>query len=404
MKKRILAVVLCLCMTVACTFAFAGCGSQLGEADSRMTVDINPSVEFILDSNNKVISVTGLNDDGNLVIAGEAFVGKTAEEAAKMMVSIATDAGYLVKGSAEVNENGVKISITGDEEAAKELYSKVEGKVKSFLESEGVTAAVEQVKGLSTEALRALVKAVNPELTEEQLNAMTQEELLKSLNETRKESQALLSDSLKEAYYKAKAYQVDFAGREETAKLIEDVNSAYQEMVARYKKMMGDYQKAIQSVEQMRYNMFVKSDSQYQQALKSVMDKKAEWIEKRAEAANATGADKIMKESLATAAKTALEMAQTTLETAYKLANTAIDGVLETMTSVQTELVKLEEKFPEEIKTTLQNKANSLQSAMNKAKNDAFDKFEKEYAADIQARLNSLKETKAKMIEANQKA
>lgn len=71
-----------------------------------MQVDINPSVEFILDADDKVLSVTALNDDGALIVAGEAFVGKTAEDAVELMASISTDAGYLVKGELSAGRTG----------------------------------------------------------------------------------------------------------------------------------------------------------------------------------------------------------------------------------------------------------------------------------------------------------
>ena len=74
-----------------------------------MTVDINPSVEFMIDDQNKIVSVTALNDDGSILIVGEAFVGKTPEEAVEMMVTLASDTGYLVQGNAEAAENTVKI-------------------------------------------------------------------------------------------------------------------------------------------------------------------------------------------------------------------------------------------------------------------------------------------------------
>ena len=66
---------------------------------TRVTVDINPSVEFIVDDQNKVVSVTALNDDGSILIAGEAFVGKTPEEAVEMMVSLATETGWYSSNS-----------------------------------------------------------------------------------------------------------------------------------------------------------------------------------------------------------------------------------------------------------------------------------------------------------------
>ena len=81
MKNRITSIIL-LVVIVLSAFSFTACSSAKPEAEAitRMTVDINPSVEFMIDDQNKIVSVTALNDDGSILIVGEAFVGKTPHE------------------------------------------------------------------------------------------------------------------------------------------------------------------------------------------------------------------------------------------------------------------------------------------------------------------------------------
>ena len=99
MKKHMKVLALMLAMLLCAPLLFS-CGETKNDDNvSRMTIDINPSVEFIVDSENKVVTATALNDDGAVILAGETFVGMTSEEAAALVVSIATDQGYLVKGS-----------------------------------------------------------------------------------------------------------------------------------------------------------------------------------------------------------------------------------------------------------------------------------------------------------------
>ena len=109
MKKRFISIFL-LCALLLTALSFTSCSDAKPEADSvtRMTVDINPSGEFMIDDENKIVSVTALNDDGSILIVGEAFVGKTPEEAVEMMVTLASDTGYLVKGNVEASDNTVK--------------------------------------------------------------------------------------------------------------------------------------------------------------------------------------------------------------------------------------------------------------------------------------------------------
>ena len=65
MKKRFLS--LCAAFALGATmFSFGGC-SKAAE-NTRMTVDINPSVELMVDKDNKVVSVTALNDDAAIIL------------------------------------------------------------------------------------------------------------------------------------------------------------------------------------------------------------------------------------------------------------------------------------------------------------------------------------------------
>ena len=177
----------------------AGCGGGDSEAAARMQVDINPSVEFILDEDNKVLSVTALNDDGALIIAGEAFVGKTAEDAVELMVSISTEAGYLVKGDLSAGQDGITVSITGDEEAAQKLYDDVKAGVDAFLEESGINAAVELGEALKLDALRELVQKADPTPTDEEVADMNEDRQLNARKIYRIDKAQLRTDELGEA-------------------------------------------------------------------------------------------------------------------------------------------------------------------------------------------------------------
>ena len=404
--KKITACSLGLALGLGTGALLAGCnGNEEKAAAARMQVDINPSVEFILDSNEKVLSVTALNDDGSLIIAGEAFVGKTADEAVKMMVSISTDAGYLVKGDATANENGITVSITADAKVAEDLYNDVKKSVKEFLDKSGVNAAIQKGEALKLEALRDMVRKADPTLTEEQINAMTEEQLLNTLKIARIETAQLITEELRQAYVTAREYEFDFAEREATKNVINGLGNAYKEIVTAYSAALDAYQGAIAKVEQARYDNFVAADSDYQKALAEVRAQKDKVLEKRKEvAALSEGAAK-------EAAKAALEIEEGILKTkeaaltiAGETAKAAFDGVIAAMKLVEAPLVKLEEAFPEEITTALTENTKKVQDAMNKAKDEAFAKFEKAHKEDIQKALADLEARKQALIEANKAA
>ena len=279
MKRRIVALMLAL-SSVFAVCSLGGCKNNNPEA-SRMTVEINPKVEFILDKDNKVVSATALNDDGGVILAGEAsFKGKTAEEAAEAVVSIATETGYIVKGSATANDNEVNISISGDTSYAKDLYGKVEQKVNKFVKDNGINATVAKIDALTIVQLKEIALK-NPERTEDDVKDKTEEQLIAMIKLDRVETAELATEELKDAYFKAKAYQIAIVNREETAKVIEGMGVIYTAALGLYNEALNTYSKAVQAMEDARYNTLVSPDSAYQKLLAELRDKKAEVLKEK---------------------------------------------------------------------------------------------------------------------------
>lgn len=403
--KKIAACGLSLALAAGTCALLAGCGGEDSEAAARMQVDINPSVEFILDEDNKVLSVTALNDDGALIIAGEAFVGKTAEDAVELMVSISTEAGYLVKGDLSAGQDGITISITGDEEAAQKLYDDVKAGIDAFLEESGINAAVERGEALKLDALRALVQKADPTLTDEEVESMTEEQLLNALKISRIETAQLLTEELREAYAAAKEYDFRFAERQATKDIISGLGSAYQTFLDGYAKALDSYRQAIQAVEQARYDYLVDAESDYQKKLAEVRAQKDKVLEQRKEVAELSeGAAKDAAEAALAAEEATLQTLEAALELAGDTANAAFGLALSAMNTVENALTELEKTFPEEITTALTESAQQAQDAMNAAKDEAFAKFEEAHKEDIEKALADLQARKQALIDANKAA
>ena len=401
--KKIAACGMSLALAAGTCALLAGCGGGDGEAAARMQVDINPSVEFILDADDKVLSVTALNDDGALIIAGEAFVGKTAEDAVELMASISTDAGYLVKGDLSAGQDGITISITGDEEAAQKLYEDVKAGVDAFLEKSGIDAAVERGEALKLDALRDLVQAADPTLSDEEVAGMTEEQLLNALKISRIETAQLLTEELRAAYNTAKEYDFRFAERQATKSVIEGLGSAYESFLNGYAAALDSYQKAIQAVEQARYDYLVDAGSDYQKILAEVREQKDKVLEQRKEAAELPeGAAKEAAKAALAAEEAILETKEAALELAGDAANASFDLALSAMKTVENALTELEKTFPEEITTALTENAQKAQDAMNAAKDEAFAKFEEAHKEDIEQALADLQARKQALIDANE--
>ncbi|MBQ7408167.1 MAG: hypothetical protein IJW13_02695 [Clostridia bacterium] len=388
MKTKILSLLIALTVVVS-SFAFIACSNKEEQANkedySRMTVDINPSVEFMLDGENKVVSVTALNDDGSLLIAGEAFVGKTAEEATELVVTLATETGYLVKGSAEVSENEVKISVAGGEQAA-QLLASVKEKINTKLEQLDVEGKVAEVQAMGLEAMKEIVKKSGV-YTAEEVDAMTEDQLYKAMALVRLETASLITEDLREVYYSAKESKITFAQSEQTAKVIEAMGGVYTLIYNGYKAAVDAYSSAITAVDNFRYEQLVSPDSQYQKALQALREAKAEVLKQRTFVASLD----VNGEEFASASITlqgneeAYDKALAAFEALGNTVNDNLVALIEALRSSEQALRSIESSFSGNIQETLQAKAQEIEDGINQAKDQFFANFEEAHKEDIKA-------------------
>ena len=103
MKKISVIIAIMLTAVLLCT-AFVGCADKDENADKTyVSMDINPSVNLVIDGEGKVESVEAANEDAQVMLYGEAIVGKTAEEAFELIANLAIECGYLTEENSGVN-------------------------------------------------------------------------------------------------------------------------------------------------------------------------------------------------------------------------------------------------------------------------------------------------------------
>lgn len=397
--KKLIKGLLVLVLTFSCALGFTSCKKDEKGETSRVTVDINPSIELIVDEDQKVVSVTALNDDGAIIISGEAIVGKTVEDAVKLIVNVSTETGYLVKGEVEASPNNVKISVSGDSEYAKKLNDKLVESTKKFLEDSGIKAGVEKVKAMAIEDLRKLVVKYST-YTEEEVAEMSEEDLIKALAVGRIETAQLISEEMKKLYFEAKEYEISFAQREETTKIIKGLGSAYTVLYNSYADAVNAYRKVIDQVEQVKYDALISPDSAYQQALTLMRDAKVKYLEKKSFVASLEIGDTRLQVEIKNLEN--LKAKYEEFEQAYiETGNKAIEG----FDKVIGYLKQAEELFntidktllTKDVEQILTDKANELEKAMNEVKDNYFETFEKAHADDIAKIDQALADKKAEL-------
>ena len=395
MTKRIICLVLVLAM-ITSMLALSSCSESDVMPDegtvTRMTVDINPSVEFMVDDENKIVSVTALNDDGSILIVGETFIGKTPEEAVELMVTLATDTGYLVEGNAQISENTVKISVSGDTEYAEKLLSDVEAKASEVLRALDINGTVEAIDALNTEALRTLAESTTL-YTKEEIAAMTENEINAAIAESRIETALLLTEEMRDAYYSIREYEISFAESEAVADIIGSLGGIYTITHTAYKSALDAYSAAITELENLRYELLISPESEYQKSLLKLRDAKVELLQQR----NYTASLEIDGEEYASATATLAltednyNKALAVYEELGRQANEAMDTIITALKQAEVQLKELEKTlFDENIEAKLLEKASEIEASVNAAKDSFFAEFEEEHASDLTAIENEL--------------
>lgn len=411
MKIKCLSLALCLCLLIGMALPLASCKKSEPTPPegtyTRMTVDINPSVEFMVDDQNKVVSVTALNDDGSILIAGEAFVGKTPEEATRMVVSLATDAGYLVKGEIHVENTDesqkIEISVSGNSDYAKELAKNVKSDVEKYLKDNKITATVESVKAKTLDEMRKVVIA-DGLFTEDEVKNMTEEQLYKALAAGRIETAQLLTAEMREAYYRAKDYKISFVEKQATADIISGMGATYKALMSGYSAALAAYSTSIDKLDALRYSLLVDPESAYQKALASLRDAKEDLLKEKKLIFSVKDGDKTYVEISASfkLSEETYNKALKAVEDAGTAANKAMETAIAALREIEAQLKALEEKLREneDISAKLTAEAQKLEDTLNKAKDNFFAEFEAAHKSDIEKAEADLEAKKQELIAA----
>lgn len=142
-RKRLTIIVASVLLACLAVVGFVGCADKNErKSDSFVRLDINPSIELVVDANNKVVSVYGANTDGTVLLYGEKanVVGKDFEEALALITDEAVKLGYLSEENKVVQYT---VSSPDGEKAENELAASIDAKVTATSKSLGLTVTTD---------------------------------------------------------------------------------------------------------------------------------------------------------------------------------------------------------------------------------------------------------------------
>lgn len=421
-KNNIMKKGLLIGSSIACFTLILGVGGYLllrGTGDTKVLsangivrMNLNPSITFMVDEENKVVSVTGENNEGKMIIVGEEIEGKTLEEAIEIVLKIENETGYLVSGNATVGENNLSFSVTiDDEEIAKNIQERISSTVEKVCEELNVSETVSYVK-TTLEQYKQELLAYDSSLTEQELEKMNFEEVYNSLKVNYQEAAVMYSEELIGLYNQSKEYEFKIAENEYTVELIKELGgikaTLLESVFTAYDFALEQFENGINALNQLRYESYVAEDSMYQKANTQLQTVKSEVINLKNKVASSE--DQTSDEAKALIAKLdekiknldevteSLTNIKTSVETSINEMEKTLVSLMDKITEVKDSVVAM---LSIDLEAELTNKANELDTYLNTTKTEFFNKFETKYAEDIEKAKQKLVSYKEELIANN---
>jgi len=316
LNKRLLLVISYVIIVLLSVFTITACGKE--DTTKVMSLSLNPEIEFILDKNNKVVTVNAMNDEGNYIAATVEFKGLSAEEAAKEFIEAVKDNGFLIEGEVSASENQLEISVSG--ENAKKLYDNVKSSINNFLADLDFTINFE-FETIEKEDLQELVSECMKEIKNSEIVDMTEQELIALLEASRKETEALFTEELKDLYYQNRYEEIiqekcdAILTQLENSQVFEGVKTALE---TAYTNLTGQ----ISAMKDAYIDNFLDPECAYQQAKQEYIEAKKALLEARLEGL----VDMAQIEQT-------LALMEQNLENVEEMAENIIEGIETTMNS-----------------------------------------------------------------------
>ena len=370
------------------------------KAKAIVNVDVNPSVELVVDDRDRVVSVKGLNDEGSMIIYGEALVGKDVNNAISTIIKVETETGYLV-ANADVSQNTIKVSVSADDEKYKDaLESKIEVSIDDTCLKNHVKASVEYVEKYTHAQLVEIALKCDSSLNKEDADKMSYKELAKIIALYHIETSDLYEEKLEEFYVQVRDDDIALAKYEPVQKAIEGADSVMKAVLNLYSKGISELESYYLGLEDVTYTTFVDPNSSYQLALQEVYNAKKDVLAYRNQLANVDYANETLYKSLMKSldlAESILDSKESALKAYEEIGTTTIETYRGTLLTAINALKSLEAVFPSDVKTYLDSKVQNTDKELNKAKKEAFQEFEKAHKEDIQKAKKQCAERKLEL-------
>ncbi|MBE7074767.1 MAG: hypothetical protein E7376_02165 [Clostridiales bacterium] len=236
--KKFITCFLAICLIVPFAFLLSGCGEQ--PPQNSVTLSVNPELTFVLDGNDNVLSISYGNSDAGTIFANVNFVGMNVDDAIQKFLEQSAISGhvYLSGDVVTVEVNGI------NEEKITALQNLAKTQVEEVFNNLGVTVEVNIAELTETARKQALIATAGllaPEKTETELNEMTNEQLLKLINDKQKEYEGLVYSQIAEIQDEfSTAQNAALQAIQQAKAQVESLEQQINEMLEQYGDLIPD--------------------------------------------------------------------------------------------------------------------------------------------------------------------
>jgi gas vesicle protein len=242
MKKSKFLVSLFTVLTLV--IVMVACSGEVSASETYVTVDINPSIELVVNRQDEVVYVNALNEDAEILLLELELIGLDVEDAMDLIINKAIELGYI-----DIDAEEVVVSVSTPSET--KLGLEVREQVKDAIN-----------KAFSNKAMmgKAIDKAFSDEFIEEAESYdvtpaflflayhVTYVDDTVSLEDALLMSRAELIDILKET--KAEAKQIVATYKEEFLQAREEIKARYQDQIDSLTSQIADIETQIAALEE----------------------------------------------------------------------------------------------------------------------------------------------------------
>ncbi len=211
-KSRIL---LSLFTVFALILVIVGCSGSVSAAEAYVTIDINPSIELVVNNRDEVVYVNALNEDAEVLLVDLDIIGMNVEDAMDLIIDKAIELGYI---DTEADETYVSVSSTSETDFGERVKNRIKAAINNaFLVRSMMGKArdkaftdefIAEAESYGVEpgflSLAYQVTYADDEITLEAALAMTQEDLVDILKEARSAAKDL-AQAYKQEFLQARA-------------------------------------------------------------------------------------------------------------------------------------------------------------------------------------------------------